>query len=66
MRGIFSPSRLIVFAAIVLLLAGLWPVIAVVNRIEPTVLGLPFLLFWLSLLNVLVAALLAIAYRTLR
>lgn len=66
MRGIFSPSRLIVFAAIVLLLAGLWPVIAVVNRIEPTVFGLPFLLFWLSLLNVLVAALLAIAYRTLR
>jgi hypothetical protein len=62
----FSASRLIVAAAIALLLAGLWPFIAVVNRIQPMILGLPFLLFWLSLLNVLVAALLAVAYRKLR
>jgi hypothetical protein len=57
--------RGIVVAAILLLLAGLWPVVAFVNRIEPFVLGLPFYVFWMVMLDLMVAILLAIAYRKL-
>lgn len=32
--------------ALVCVLAFIWPVTALVNRIEPMVLGMPFFMFW--------------------
>jgi hypothetical protein len=36
-----------------LLLAMLWPVVKIANRVEPFILGLPFLLFWFVLISAL-------------
>jgi cbb3-type cytochrome oxidase subunit 3 len=38
----------------VCLLAMLWPVVKIGNRIEPFILGLPFLLFWFVMLLLLI------------
>ena len=46
-----------------LLLAGTqWPILIIPNRIEPVILGLPFFVFWMLSLNLLVFALLVFAY----
>ena len=37
-----------------LLMAMLWPVVKIGNRIEPFILGLPFLLFWFVMLLFLI------------
>ncbi|MGH9627040.1 MAG: DUF3311 domain-containing protein [Bryobacteraceae bacterium] len=58
-------TRIIVVLAVVLFGLSIWPFVPLVNRIEPFILGLPFYLFWMVLLDVLVAALLAVAYRLL-
>jgi hypothetical protein len=58
-------SRIIVVLGAVLFGLSTWPFVPLVNRIEPFVFGLPFYLFWMVLLDILVAALLAAAYRLL-
>lgn len=55
-------TRIIVAAAAVLFALSLWPMVAIVNRIEPFVFGLPFYVFWMVMLDLAVAALLAVAY----
>ena len=55
--------KILVFCGALLFALAIWPFVVLVNRIEPFVLGLPFYLFWMVLLDVLVAALLAVAYR---
>ena len=47
----------------VLLACGNWPIVILVNRLHPTVFGLPPFVWSMFLLNVTVAALLVIAYR---
>lgn len=49
------------YAAI--LLSLLWPAITLFNRVEPFVLGMPFVLFWIALSLVLVLANTAALYR---
>lgn len=55
---------------VAIMLALLWPAILSVNRVEPLVLGMPFVMFWitLSLLFVLVntAALYRYEYHVVR
>lgn len=55
---------------VAIMLALLWPAILPVNRVEPLMLGMPFVMFWiaLSLLFVLVntAALYRYEYRVVR
>ena len=46
--GSMNKSVFILFF-VLLLLAMLWPVVTIANRIEPYVLGLPFILFWFVL-----------------
>ena len=54
------------FAAGCLLLASAnWPLLTFINRAGPPILGLPPFVFAMFVLNLLVAALLAIAYRIL-
>jgi hypothetical protein len=48
-----------------LVVAAIWPVLLLVNRIHPFVLGLPFFLFYMLMLNVAVGVLLVIAFRKL-
>jgi hypothetical protein len=55
-------TKAIVFVAAFLFSLSLWPFVPLVNRIEPFVFGLPFYLFWMVFLDLLVAALLAVAY----
>ena len=45
------------------LLAIIWPVISFVNFVYPLVLGLPFLMFWYVLWNLMVVIGLVITYR---
>jgi hypothetical protein len=49
----------------VLLACGNWPVVILVNRLDPTILGLPPFVWSMFLLNLAVAALLVVAYRKL-
>ncbi len=56
-------NRLLFFSALLLVMAGIWPVIGLFNRIEPFIFGLPTFLFYMLSLNVIVAIYLAIAYR---
>lgn len=49
----------------VLLACGNWPVVILVNRLHPTILGLPPFVWSMFLLNVVVAILLVVAYRKL-
>jgi hypothetical protein len=48
-----------------LVLCGIWPILRVVNRIYPVILGLPLFVFYMVLLNLAVAGFLFIAYRML-
>jgi len=48
-----------------LVVVAIWPVLPLVNRIYPFVLGLPFFFFYMLMLNVAVGVLLAIAFRKL-
>lgn len=41
--------KLALFLGLINFLGAIWPVTALVNRIEPFVLGLPFFLFWTTL-----------------
>ena len=58
-----SRKNRILFAAGCLLLAiANWPLITLINRIEPFVTGLPFFVFVMLALNMLVVPLLFVAY----
>jgi hypothetical protein len=46
-----------------LVLAGVWPALGLVNRIYPFVLGLPFFIFYMLMLNIAVTVFLLIAFR---
>lgn len=48
-----------------LVLAGIWPTLQFVNRIYPFIFGLPLFVFYMVLLNFLVAAYLLLAFRLL-
>ncbi len=48
-----------------LVLAGIWPTLQFVNRICPFIFGLPLFVFYMVLLNFLVAAFLLLAFRIL-
>ena len=41
-----------------------WPLINLINRVEPFVLGLPFFIFVMLVIHVLVVLLLFVAYKT--
>lgn len=56
-------KRFLFSIACLLLAMANWPLVVLLNRIEPMVLGLPFMVFSMLALNILVAALLAVAYR---
>jgi len=58
-----TKTRWLVGAALILLAIANWPVIALVNRVEPFVMGLPPFVFTMLVLNILVALLLFIAWR---
>jgi hypothetical protein len=45
--------------------SGLWPVVQLVNRIYPFILGLPLFVFCMLLLNLVVTVFLVIAFRIL-
>lgn len=63
-RATYERVRAVLFAAGCALLAiANWPLITLVNRIEPFVFGLPFFVFVMLALNLLVALLLFLAYR---
>jgi len=57
--------RIFFFFGVLLVLASIWPVLPVVNRIYPFVLGLPFFPFYMLMLNLCVLVFLAIAFRNL-
>ena len=62
--AITRPTNRVLFASgCVLLAVALWPLIVLINRIEPFVFGLPFFVFVMLVLNLLVALLLFVAYR---
>lgn len=48
-----------------LVVSGLWPVVQLVNRIYPFILGLPLFVFCMLLLNLVVTVFLVIAFRIL-
>lgn len=51
-----------IFFLIVMILGFMPPVINGVNRIEPVVLGMPFLLFWISFMVLMTSVLMSMAY----
>jgi len=54
--------RLFFLTGVVLVVAALWPVVRLLNRIYPLILGLPLFVVYMLLLNFAVAAFLCIAY----
>ena len=48
-----------------LVVAAIWPILELVNRIYPFILGFPFFIFYMVGLNVLVSVFLFIAFRAL-
>jgi hypothetical protein len=58
-------QRILFFAGWALFAVANWPFIVLINRIEPVILGLPLFVFVMFVLNLLVAGLLALAYRKL-
>lgn len=48
-----------------LVVSGLWPVLPLVNRIYPFILGLPLFVFYMLFLNFAVTMFLIIAFRIL-
>jgi hypothetical protein len=59
-----NTCRILFATGCLLVLAGIWPVLPLVNRIYPFVLGLPFFVFYMLMLNLAVAIFLFIAFRT--
>lgn len=57
--------RCLVGAGLTLLAIASWPVIVLVNRVEPFIMGLPPFVFTMLVLNLLVALLLFIAWRVM-
>ena len=55
--------RILFACGCLLFAAANWPLMILVNRIEPFIFGLPTFVFSMFLLNFLVAVLLFIAYR---
>ncbi len=55
-------NRLLFAAGCFLLAIANWPLITLINRIEPFVMGLPFFVFVMVALNMLVVLLLFVAY----
>jgi len=58
--------RIVWLMGALLVFAGIWPTIVLVNRIHPFVLGLPLFVFYMVLLNFLVAGFLLFAFRFLK
>ncbi len=56
-------NRVLFASGCVLLAVVNWPLITLVNRIEPFIWGLPFFVFVTLVLNLLVALLLFVSYR---
>ncbi|MCH2113842.1 MAG: hypothetical protein MK171_02865 [Pirellulales bacterium] len=54
--------NLVIFYFALLLAGFLWPGMLIANRVEPFVLGLPFLMFWFVLLIVIQAVSLLLLY----
>jgi len=57
--------RLLWLTGMLLVLSGIWPILHLVNRIDPVILGLPLFVFYMLLLNFAVAGFLLIAFRML-
>ena len=62
-KTVKNSSRLLFLSGCLLLIASLWPVLPLVNRIYPFVFGLPFFVFYMFMLNFAVVIFLAIAFR---
>lgn len=54
--------RILWLIGILLVACGIWPILRVVNRIYPIILGLPLFVFYMLILNLAVAGFLLIAY----
>ena len=61
--GNTATKRVLLASGCTILAIANWPVLTLVNRIEPFVLGLPFFVFVMLALNLLVVLLLYVAYR---
>jgi hypothetical protein len=57
--------RILWLTGMLLVLSGIWPILHVVNRIYPVILGLPLFVFYMLALNLAVAGFLLIAFRML-
>ena len=57
--------RILVGIGVALLAVANWPVLILVNRVRPFIMGLPPFIFTMLVLNLLVALLLFIAYRVI-
>ena len=56
-------NRVLFACGCVLVALANWPLINLINRIEPFVLGLPFFIFVMLVLHILVVLLLLVAYK---
>jgi hypothetical protein len=56
-------NRVLVVSGCALVAIANWPLITFVNRIEPFIFGLPFFIFVMLVLNILVVLLLFVAYQ---
>ena len=57
--------RILWLIGMLLVLSGMWPILRVVNRVYPVIMGLPLFVFYMLLLNLAVAGFLLIAFRML-
>ena len=57
--------RVLWLTGMLLVIFGIWPILHVVNRIYPVILGLPLFVFYMLALNFAVAGFLLIAFRML-
>jgi hypothetical protein len=54
--------RILWLTGMLLVILGIWPILHVVNRIYPVILGLPLFVFYMLALNLAVAGFLLIAF----
>jgi hypothetical protein len=62
-KGMLSTNRVLFACGCVLVAIANWPLLILVNRIDPFVVGLPFFIFVMLVLNLSVGLLLFVAYR---
>ncbi len=58
-----NSARILFAVGCLLILAAVWPVLPLVNRIAPFIFGLPFLVFYMLCLNFAVTIFLWVAFR---